>query len=48
MDVEMRKKVKNINTIVPEGKYFHQPSNRIHRDKTKFNRNVKHKNKNYE
>jgi len=38
------KKRKNINSKVPEGKYFRQPSNKAHADKTKYNRKDKHKN----
>jgi hypothetical protein len=34
---------KNINTIIPDGKYFHKPPNKVHKDKSKFNRNQKHK-----
>lgn len=38
------KKRKNINADLPDGKYFQQPSNRVHKDKTKYNRKTKHKN----
>jgi len=32
------KKQKNINSKLPDGKYFHLPTNNVHRDKKKFNR----------
>ena len=38
------KKRKNINADLPDGKYFQQPPNRVHKDKTKYNRKTKHKN----
>ena len=38
------KKRKDINSTLPDGKYFQQPSNRVHKDKTKFSRKQKHKN----
>ena len=38
------KKRKNINASLPDGKYFQKPSNRVHKDKTKYNRKNKHKN----
>ena len=38
------KKQKDINTMIPSGSYFHQPSNRVHKDKSKYNRKQKHKN----
>lgn len=38
------KKQKNINSTLPDGKYFQQPANRTHKDKSKFNRKKKHKN----
>jgi len=47
MGVKMKKR-KNINSTIPNGGYFKQPSNRVHLDKTKFKRNIKHKNNNYE
>ena len=31
------KKQKNINSKLPDGKYFHLPTNNVHRDKKKFN-----------
>lgn len=34
---------KDINTILPDGKYFHKPPNKVHKDKSKYNRNQKHK-----
>ena len=40
------KKRKNINASIPDGKYFQQPPNRAHKDKTKYNRKNKHKNGN--
>lgn len=40
----MMKKQKNINSVIPDGKYFQQPSNRTHKDKSKYNRKTKHKN----
>ena len=38
------KKRKDINSTLPDGKYFQQPSNSVHKDKTKFSRKQKHKN----
>ena len=38
------KKRKNINASIPDGKYFQQPPNRVHKDKTNYNRKNKHKN----
>ena len=35
---------KDINTIIPDGKYFHKPPNKVHKDKSKYNRKQKHKN----
>ena len=32
------KKQKNINSKLPDGKYFQLPTNNVHRDKKKFNR----------
>lgn len=40
------KKQKNINASVPDGKYFRQPANKVHKDKTKYIRKPKHKNEN--
>jgi len=34
----------NINTSLPDGKYFYQPSNSVHKDKSKYSRKSKHKN----
>ena len=38
------KKQKDINSKLPDGKYFHQPANKVHKDKSKFSRKKKHKN----
>jgi len=38
------KKKRDINSVLPDGKYFQQPPNRVHSDKKKFNRKQKHKN----
>jgi len=38
------KKQEDINSKLPDGKYFQQPSNKVHKDKSKFNRKKKHKN----
>ena len=35
---------KDINTTIPDGKYFHKPPNKVHKDKSKYNRKQKHKN----
>ncbi len=35
---------KDINSKLPDGKYFHQPPNKVHKDKSKFSRKKKHKN----
>ena len=37
------KKRKNINTKLPDGKFFQKPSNKVHTDKTKYTRKNKHK-----
>lgn len=37
---------KNINTVLPDGKYFQPPSNKTHKDKSKYNRKTKHKDEN--
>jgi stalled ribosome alternative rescue factor ArfA len=46
VSLPMMKKRKNINASVPEGKYFRQPSNKVHTDKSKYTRKTKHKNEN--
>ena len=46
VSLPVMKKRKNINSSVPEGKYFRQPSNKVHSDKTKYTRKNKHKNEN--
>ena len=38
------KKQRDINSKLPDGKYFHQPPNKAHKDKSKYNRKQKHKN----
>ena len=38
-------KQKNINIILPDGKYWHIPSNQTHKDKTTYTRKRKHKSK---
>lgn len=44
VSLPVMKKRKNINASIPDGKYFQQPPNRVHKDKTKYNRKTKHKN----
>lgn len=34
----------NLNKNLPNGKYFKQPANRVHKDKSKYIRKKKHKN----
>lgn len=34
---------KDVNVDLPDGKYFRQPPNRVHKDKKKFTRKKKHK-----
>jgi len=34
-------KDKNINADLPEGKWFRQPSNQVHKDKKKYDRKKK-------
>ena len=46
VSLPVMKKRKNINSSVPEGKYFRQPSNKVHTDKSKYTRKTKHKNEN--
>jgi hypothetical protein len=38
-----KSKRKNINSTIPDGAYKRPPSNRVHVDKTKYLRKVKHK-----
>ena len=33
----------NLNKTLPDGKYFKQPANRVHKDKSKYTRKKKHK-----
>ena len=35
---------KDINTSIPDGKWWRIPSNQTHADKTKYSRKCKHKN----
>lgn len=44
VSLPVMKKRKDINANIPDGKYFQQPPNRVHKDKTKYNRKTKHKN----
>ena len=44
VSLPVMKKRKNINTKLPDGKFFQKPPNKVHQDKTKYNRKNKHKN----
>ncbi len=44
VSLSVMRKRKNINTKLPDGKFFQKPPNKVHQDKTKYNRKNKHKN----
>jgi hypothetical protein len=44
VSLPIMQKRKDINSKLPDGKYFHQPANKVYKDKSKFNRKQKHKN----
>jgi len=41
----MKSKKENINTVLPNGIYFRQPSNTAHKDRTTYSRKQKYKEK---